>query len=349
MANPPGAFFIERQPAAVLKHGILRRYLQPFASKTGVNAPDRRVVYLDAYAGPGTYSDGAPGSPALAEQTAQAVSGSRNLDCIYVEKDQRLFDQLCLMLDGYDNWSAYPDSIDNCLPDVMTEVGKAPLFAFLDPFGLPLSFNDLVGHLLRRPLSRKTEVLLNFSTPGLNRTAGHLTSANKYPAKDSLLAGIDERLGGPWWHDMWRNNEPPSRNELILQEYVRRLASAGTGGWGWYMIPVSNRPQVPPIYHLIFLTRHRDGLWLFNESLSLALEDYHDFCNQGRLDIDPLEERERRWVNEIHDNIEQALVHGSFVVQDKLDEVCGQAFGYAREKHIRQAIKRLRALKCGVL
>ena len=175
MPDNTDSFFKERQPAAVLKHGILRRYLQPFASKTGKFAANNRVVYLDAYAGPGTYSDGTPGSPALAEQTATAIASFRNLECIYVEKDRSLHDDLRAMLQPFDNWSTYNVSIDACFDEVLEQVGDAPLFAFLDPFGLPPLFDDLTSKVLRRPRALKTEVLLNFSTPGLHRNAGEVS------------------------------------------------------------------------------------------------------------------------------------------------------------------------------
>jgi three-Cys-motif partner protein len=335
------SFFKERQPAAVLKHGILRRYLQPFASKTGKFAADNRVVYLDAYAGPGTYSDGTSGSPALAEQTATAIASFRNLECIYVEKDRSLHDDLRAMLQPFDNWSTYNASIDACLDEVLEQVGDAPLLAFLDPFGLPPLFDDLTSKVLRRPRALKTEVLLNFSTPGLHRNAGHLTSKKRYAAKAALVEGMDARLGGDWWQKLWEDHGSPERYELIRDEYVRRLVGAGGGGWGWWVIPVSNRPDGSPVYHLVFLTRHRDGLWMFNEAISAALEEYHDFCHRGQLDLDPIAERELRWKREIRANIERLLKSGGFIVQDRLDEVCGEALGYAREKHIRAAIKEL--------
>lgn len=44
-------YFEKKQAAAVLKHGILRRYLHVFVSKTG--SPAGEVVYVDGYAGPG--------------------------------------------------------------------------------------------------------------------------------------------------------------------------------------------------------------------------------------------------------------------------------------------------------
>jgi hypothetical protein len=50
-------FFRSRKSAAVLKHGILKRYPVVFAAKTGRGNP---VVFLDGYAGRGEYGDGEP-------------------------------------------------------------------------------------------------------------------------------------------------------------------------------------------------------------------------------------------------------------------------------------------------
>ena len=65
-------FFQEPQGAAILKHGILRRYLPVFTAKVGSTAGE--VDYLDCYAGPGLYDDGSDGSPALALATAEAIA-----------------------------------------------------------------------------------------------------------------------------------------------------------------------------------------------------------------------------------------------------------------------------------
>jgi hypothetical protein len=48
-------FFESRKAAAVLKHGILSRYPVIFASKTGKDVENNRVVFLDGYAGRGEY------------------------------------------------------------------------------------------------------------------------------------------------------------------------------------------------------------------------------------------------------------------------------------------------------
>lgn len=96
-------FFATRQGAAVLKHGIISRYAAPFAGMAGKWAPGKRVVLLDAYAGPGSYDDGSPGSPRLLAATADRLAAIRNVEGIYVEKDRGLVDRLRGALAGTDH------------------------------------------------------------------------------------------------------------------------------------------------------------------------------------------------------------------------------------------------------
>ena len=327
-------FFKEKQAAAVLKHGVLQRYLQPFVSKTGSTAPDNRVVYLDGYAGPGTYDDGTPGSPILAATTAQKVEDlSRQLRCIYVEKKAEYCDTLEENLEAYPHdFIVHRGTIEKHLPVVLQESSGYPLFAFFDPFGLALPFDALTEDVLGRPMWPATEVLLNFSLPGLRRNAGK-------KSQPAAQARVDATLGGIWWRDVW-DSGAEDREEQIVREYVRRVSKAAGGGWGWWTIPVAKRWEGPTWYCLIFFSHHRDGLWIFNQCLSKAMEDFHDYCFGGQRDL----LLEQRWVEHIAENIEGLLASvGAFVVRDRIADVYGEALGYARETHVRQAIKRLYA------
>ncbi len=343
------AFFAERRPAAVLKHGILRRYLRVFASKTGSTAPGGRVAYLDGYSGPGEYEDGTPGSPMLAAETAEILSTIRELEGFYVERDHATFERLrdTLSSTGH-RCTLYEGEVEGSLPRIMNAVGDAPLFAFFDPFGLGISFDALTHHVLGRKRGRSgpaTEVLLNFSLPGLRRNAGHLTSGSTDPryvkARPRLVARVDRMLGGDWWHQLWRGRIG-GREGLILRGYVERLRKAA-GGWGSMVVPVSNRWDGPPVYCLVFLTSYRGGLWVFNEVLSNAMEEYRQYVHEfhGMLDLEPLPDREARWIGHIAENIMRTCEAASFIIGDRIPEVLGDALGLAREKHIRRALKRL--------
>ena len=88
------------------------------------------------------------------------------------------------------------------------------LFAFIDPFGLSIPF-DQIESILARTGRRvggyrtATEVLLNFSFPGSRRTAGHLTSTRTEPrSRDTIVQKLDSTLGGDWWQPIWIVGDP---------------------------------------------------------------------------------------------------------------------------------------------
>jgi three-Cys-motif partner protein len=343
-------FFREHRPAAVLKHGILRRYLRVFASKTGSTARDHRVAYLDGYSGPGEYQDGTPGSPMLAADTARILGDMRDVEGFYVEKEAQEYQQLCEALARTEHrHRTYKGSVEDHLPAIMDAVGGAPLFAFFDPFGLGVPFDLLTERILARKRGQvgpATEVLLNFSLPGLRRNAGHLTSTSTnsryFKARATMIERVDGTLGGDWWHPAWEAGGK-GREAAIVSGYVERLKKAA-GGWGHATIPVRNRWDGPPTYCLIFLTSYQGGLWAFAEVLSNAMEEYREFAHKfhGMLDLDPLSDREARWIDQLTANVTAHLVdHGAFSISQDMTAVYAETIGFARATHVREAMKRL--------
>lgn len=365
------AFFVAPQPAAVLKHGILRRYVTVFASKTGAGASGKKVVYLDGYAGPGRYDNGEPGSPALAVDAARQLADYRNLHCVFVEGDKKHHKALADMLAA----EAGPDlttehhhgKVEDHLPAILAAHPQEPMFAFLDPFGLGLSFDTLTTSLLGRhrpgislALQPKTEVLLNFTVPGLERVGGFLDSTKAIKNRDATLQRMDQVMGGDWWREIYRSSSGSDRLDRIVSEYRDRL-SAAAGGWGGWIVPVFDKVGGHPEYLLLHFTRHHDGRWEFHEALSLATREWREACAkaagpskqeqlaalgvlpfEGMDDPVPFEEDESAWVDEIAANLRAELGQGTpFVVQDRTGEVFGRTLGLARSMHVRKGVKRL--------
>jgi three-Cys-motif partner protein len=346
-------FFAQQQPAAVLKHELLERYLRIFIQKTGSTAPGGKVALLDGYAGPGTYDDGTAGSPAIAARVAEIVAtANRNAVGHLVEEDPASFAALQAFVTATaPAWHVYSGRVEEHLDVILERTTGLPLFAFLDPFGLGIPFDTLQNRLLRRsplPVGNRnrgaTEVLLNFSVHGLRRNAGHLQSEKDYAARDTFVAKMDSALGGDWWQGTWQAGPGTDRVRKILAGYERRL-SATTGGWSCWSIPVADRWQGSPDYYLVHLTQHPDGIWLFHESVSNALEPYREHClnDAGQMDLEPLAVREPQWIAHIADNLRDRLKRGEFVVGDAMREVYGSTLGHAREKHVRKAIEALHA------
>lgn len=354
-------FFVSKKAAAVLKHGILRQYVVPFASKVGSYATDSRVVYLDGYAGPGRYAEGTPGSPALVLQYAAELAPSRTLDCYFVERKREDYRRLKTLVEDARakgvSAEALHGRVQKQVDYVLQRAEGAPLLAFLDPFGLGLSFDDLTGKIFgpqrpRGPGGRNaTEALLNFSANAVRRIGGLLKSTTEHRNRAATLSAMDAACGGPWWRgeflDSGSNSEAVER---IAQGFAVRVGKAiHSDAW---TVAVRNRVHHQPVYHLVFFSRSDHGMWLFGEANSLAQAAWRRECiappspDQLFGDADMFEAEEKRrheqWVREIKTNIERLLTeHGTFTVRDRHIEVMGSTMDQARKKHIREAVKQL--------
>lgn len=360
---PPGdPFFVSKSAAAVLKHGILSRYLPPFVSKVGSTSSGHRVALLDGYAGPGRYKDGTAGSPALLAETARTVSAYRTVECHLVEQKRTSYKLLQSFLSGEGadlSATAYPGRVQTHLNTVLAASSGIPLFSYLDPFGFGVPFADVV-RLLRRhpePNGPATEVLLNFTANGIRRAGGFLKPGREItPSEEKTLQLGDAACGGDWWRVIVKSQTVLEKAvEGVAQEYMRRVCKASN--MNGFALDVKNREHHKPVYYLIFFTRHLDGMWLFNESVSLASAKWREVLAPPPWEPDedllfdmPTapsfgEEESTRathWVAEIEANIERLIQAGDFVVGAKMTEVYGRTLGEAREMHVRRALKALR-------
>lgn len=347
----PKKFFEERQGAAVLKHSLLDEYLSPFVGMTGMNAPDGRVSFIDAYAGAGAYETGDPGSPLLAAAIAERLSKNRQLEMHLVEKDPAMFRRLEATFAGEDRIWTYKGTIEEHVDTIIELSDECPMLAMFDPFGLLLPMTFLTKHFMDRPRPHRhppTELLITFVLPAVNRTMGWLrnksTSQSVIKRKASLLDRLDITFGGEWWRDVWLADLPiDDRNDRLVRGYLQHLIGPSED-WAWWYVGVSDEWEGWPVYFLLFLTQHPAGVWKFLEALSIALERHYDFTHRDRLDLDPLPDREDRWVREIKLNIVALLESkGAFRARAELKDVFGKALPYARGKHLRRAIKELYA------
>jgi three-Cys-motif partner protein len=158
---------------------------------------------VDAFAGAGRYESGEPASPMLAMQLASEAAQWRppvDLDCLFVEKEREVYEKLTKVVPPE---RARLGTIEAHLPEVLARADNQPLFMFIDPFGQPIPFNELVGKVLARPrgYGLATEVLLNFSITALQRNAGRLLQTAEPAHAEAVLRRFDQAMGGPWWQD----------------------------------------------------------------------------------------------------------------------------------------------------
>ncbi|QJY44812.1 three-Cys-motif partner protein TcmP [Pseudonocardia broussonetiae] len=364
-------FFRSRRAAAVLKHAILAKYVVPFASKTGSTSTGKRVVIVDGYAGAGRYEDGSPGSPALIAEAARspALSG-RIVECHFVEQDAATYRGLREVLEEVDTdgstlvWKARHGNVAEHLDELLACAEGVPLFLFLDPFGLGLPFDVIVDIFDGRPSGQyvpATEVLFRFDANAVRRIRGVLhknDGTNK--GREKTLERLDHAAGGTWWRD---EDDPTLNNTQYLEWFEQRLLTEITSRAkcaGWTAV-VKQREDLQPAYWLVFLTRHRDGMEVFGETLSKAQETWRravfDEAFAARqdggqdalitLDADAIFKRQEAELTEqLQDQIElnlRALLrdHERFIVRTKFEEVYKSVEGIARTTHLRKALKRL--------
>jgi three-Cys-motif partner protein len=343
---------------SVFKHELLRRYIPPFGGMTSTQSQDRRVVYLDGYAGEGRYESGEPGSAEIALRVASYYrSHGLHLSCIFVEQQAKSFDRLQQVLRGYTargvDARAHRGEVDDVLDDVVRRAAGVPLFLFLDPCGLCLPRDRLVDVLARQRPQRRpaTELLMNFSMMAVRRLGGHVRSPR---GNEKTLERFDAVCGGPWWREYFTDaSGHEDAAEAVAAEYARRLQRVT--GMFVQSVPVAKAPHWKPVYHLVFATRSPYGLWVFGDAVARARAEWWKtlelqeeqnepdtlFSTASVLRPDP-DVVEKEAVPVMAANLEQLLRAGRPVklVEHTL-EVFGSYYGQVTEPVARKAVKYL--------
>jgi three-Cys-motif partner protein len=223
MAEPKETIW-EIEPHTQAKHEILSRYLDAwFPILASWNT---RVLFIDGFAGPGTYKGGQPGSPLLAVEAArkrQNLLRDSTVMFLFNEHKKARHDELGARLEEVDK--DLPGNFELILKHgefvalaekIVADRGDGrlvPTFAFVDPFGwagVPL---DLIANLVR---DKRSELFILFSYNSLNRWIGH----PQQQANMRALFGCSDYLNA-------QGLRPPDRKEFLAGLYERKLREVG--------------------------------------------------------------------------------------------------------------------------
>lgn len=267
----------ELEPHTKAKHELLRRYLGawfPILTSSGVN---KRVLFMDGFAGPGIYSNGEHGSPLIALATLVDHSHFDRLTMtefvfVFVEADRDRFQSLTREIEHF--WASRsggkPANVTVHLrcdefKDVATElVGLAeeqkkqlaPTLAFIDPFG----WSGVPMQTIRDLLSfDRCEVLFNFMFDSVNRFVGD--EREGIAPHFAALFGTES--------DEHRHAVSLSGNErryFLRDLYLRQLRDvAGFKFVRSFELQDLGRGRTA--YFLMFGTRHHKGLATMKEAM----------------------------------------------------------------------------------
>jgi three-Cys-motif partner protein len=173
----------QADPHTLAKIQILKNYLHAWFQIMGRTQVGKDILYIDGFAGPGSYTNAPEGSPLAALQALSDVKRSAGAQW----RAGRV--HVALIEGDHERYASLSEAVRSCMsaPDVIVDLfdstfeaamkelhekmprffrTRLPLLAFIDPFGVKGFSFDSVRELLASPTS---EVLLNFDADGVAR------------------------------------------------------------------------------------------------------------------------------------------------------------------------------------
>lgn len=260
MTSAPRTTIWPLDPHTRAKHEILRHYLVAWIPILSLGKFPK-LVYIDGFAGPGRYSKGEDGSPILAIKAvlAQRVAITAELTFFFVEKDadrssvlESLVRELALPrnLTCTVLTSSFEEAYGSTIKPRLDRMPRAPVFAFLDPFGFTGIPFSMVKEILQRP---SAEVLVTFMYEEINRFA----------TAESQAVHMDQLFGTKEWRDIARLAGVSQRRAFFEELYARQLRGCTNFVRSFEM---RNKKDATD-YFLFYATSHPLGLAKMKEAM----------------------------------------------------------------------------------
>jgi three-Cys-motif partner protein len=233
---------------------------------------NRRVIYVDGFAGPGRYTGGEAGSPLLAlrqliDRRDFRLGAFNGCEFVFVfnELDKATCDSLekeLVALEG-SGWPAnitviltnedFQDAAQEMIDQTYGRGAQiAPTFAFIDPFGVKGVSMQQIGTLLASP---KCEVFIYFSFNEVQRFA----TANLIDPHLEELFGTDAFKGCP------PAGNPAARKQFLLGLFTDQLKAVG--GFAYTLAFEMVHKNGLPGSFLCYGTRNKTGLAAMKDAM----------------------------------------------------------------------------------
>jgi len=261
-----------------IKHQLLSDYLGVWLpimySQQSLIGKDKKLVYVDGFAGPGEYwSDSKKnskvnGSPVIAAEKANIYidqDKTRKFLIIAIDCNKRCVDNLQPILQQINrhnqSWHVLHTTFEQGMDELFSYLEKnhaniAPAFFFIDPFGYSGFTMDTMVRILKQP---RTELFINFMHYDINRflEAGH--SQEHLEA----LFGCDEYKNAA-------NLNSDEKTSYLIDLYCKKLKHKSNG---IYILPF--RMNTPgqgrrPRYFLVHVSQHIKALKAMKDRMAKA-------------------------------------------------------------------------------
>jgi len=256
------------------KHYVVKHYLEKLAYKVG--ASGATMNFIDGFAGPWqnkdeTFNDTSPHIAVRVLRDARAGLRKRygaelRVRAMFIERDNEKFDALASSFANVSDIEVLvrPGEFEANIAEAVTfgESGKRPFcFALIDPCGWKGFGLNAITPLLR---IERCEVLINFMTNFVNEFIDD--------PRPQTAATFEDLFGSTDFRDRWAGLQGPARQAAIVATYCARVRERG----GFAHVasaevfnPLNDRVH----YHLVYATRHDEGLRTFRAIERAALQE----------------------------------------------------------------------------
>lgn len=257
----PDPNWYEGREQTFIKHFVLEHYLQKLAYKLGWSGGT--LNYVDCFAGPWKHASEEleDTSPFIAigelckarDNLRQMGRPPLNIRCLFIEKDRNAWSLLNEKLREVRDVEiqALNGEFEDHVDTILDFVGRNFTFFFIDPTGWAGYPLDVITPLLQH---EPCEILINFMTQFIGRFVDEDGA--------DYTEGFHRLFGTEGYRDQWSKLEGLDREDKIIQTYGERVKVAGRFKYVAHTIvldPLSDRSH----FHLIYATRHIDGLRVF--------------------------------------------------------------------------------------
>lgn len=330
------------EPQTPGKHIVLEAYLKAWLPIMGMRGFNDRILLLDAFAGPGEYQGGEPGSPLIALRTLEEHDAKAKITAevtfSFIEYDEKRAEHLREMVRPFAE--RLPASVKinvsqgdcvgiiNAGLDRLDQQGKtlAPAFVMLDPFGVKDTPMSLVARLLRQP---KCEIYISFMYEAINRHK---------EAKEFHY--LDELFGTTEWREAVDIEDGAERKQAFYDLYERQLRAAGAQYVTYFELfgGEGNRH----VYTIFFATKHPLGMARMKEAIWTAdRSGGYQFRGRrsGQLSLDV----EQLNVGPLQRDMQQAFAGAGWVTIEAIELWAQTDRTDYLPTHVRRALKPMEA------
>jgi len=268
VSSRPSDVIWPAEPHTIAKIQLVEGYAYVWASILGITYSSLTII--DGFAGPGAYSNYSDGSPIVALKSIDAArrkAGIRwqatKILALFIEEDKERCEHLRKQIQKLDlsdeidvpdpmcsSFVEGIDAIEKRYPKVFAS--SAPLFAFVDPFGIKGIPFGKIAKLLQ---SRTSEVLINFCIKGITRNI-----RNTY---DHLF---NDLFGDESWRDRIHSDmEPRQLVKESVRLYIDRLRNIPNVDYVFAFEMSASNSDLD--YFLVFASQNAKGLRKMKEQM----------------------------------------------------------------------------------